>query len=216
MHTMSFNIVQTNRSQTGVSVHRRFHPIDNQDGSVLVLTLMIMAIMAIIGLASTDTVVTENFIMRNVGIHRENINVVESALMEGLQNFMQIDDSDPTNFDPATFNTDWINDRNDAWTTGAWYNRNDVSTMLNVNNSFSTNVGLQTLITRGEAGNNVLRYALVGWAPVTFGQGGSASLVVTSGAVWHAGRILGEYVSADAGGNDNGFMRMELGVRRQW
>jgi hypothetical protein len=42
--------------------------------------------------------------------------------------------------------------------------------------------------------------------------------VVSGKPVWHGGRILGEYVSADAGGNDNGngFLRMELGVRRQW
>ncbi len=218
MQTTISNMNKPGRSDTGAVLHRSCNPIDNQNGSVLVLTLMIMVIMAIIGISSTDTVVTENFIMRNVGIHRENVNLVESVLMEGLQTFMQIDDSNAANFDPGTSNIDWINDRNDAWTTVAWYNRNDVSTQLNNNNSNNTAANLNTLNNRGEAANNVLRYALVGWAPVTFGQGGSSSLVVTSGAVWHAGRVLGEYVSADAGGNDNGngFLRMELGVRRQW
>jgi hypothetical protein len=77
---------------------------------------------------------------------------------------------------------------------------------------------LDRLNNRGEAGNNVLRYALVGWEPLTLGTGGSASLVVSGKPVWHAGRLIGEYVSADAGGNDNGngFMRMELGIRQQW
>ena len=191
--------------------------IANQNGSVMVLALMIMAVMTVLVVASTDTAVQENFIVRNAAIHKENVNLVESALMEGLQVFMQIDDSNPNNFSTTASNTDWINDRGDAWTTGAWYNRGDVSTMLNANNSISTNIPV-TLATRGEAGNNGLRYAVVGWEPVTFGGGGSSSLVVTSGAVWHAGRILGEYVSDDGGGNDNGngFLRMELGVRRQW
>jgi Tfp pilus assembly protein PilX len=217
MQTTISKINKPGRFGTAAVLHRLCNPIANQNGSVLVLTLMIMVIMAIIGISSTDTVVTENFIMRNVGIHRENVNLVESVLMEGLQAFMQLDDSNAANFDPATSNIDWINDRNDAWTTGTWYDRNDVSTQLVAGNSDNTNANLETLNNRGEA-NVVLRTALVGWAPVTFGQGGSSSLVVTGGAVWHAGRVLGEYVSADAGGNDNGngFLRMELGVRRQW
>ena len=192
-------------------------PIVNQDGSVMVLALMIMSVMMVIVIASSDTVVTENYIIRNVGIHRENVNLVESALMQGLQEFMQIFDNDPDNFDPDISNTDWINNRTAAWTTGAWYNRGDVSTMLNPNNSRNSNV-LVTLGTRGEAANNVLRYAIVGWEPVVYPTGGSSSLVVGAGAIWHAGRVLGEYVSVDGGGadNGNGMLRMELGLRRKW
>ena len=203
--------------------HRPF-PMANQNGSVMVLALMIMAVMMVIVIASSDTVVTENYIIRNVGIHKENVNLVESALMMGLQRFMQIPDNDPDNFDPDISNTDWINNRNDAGTTGAWYNRGDVSTMLNANNSingnedgFGNNV-IATLATRGEAANGGLRCAVVGWEPVVYATGGSSSLVVGAGAIWHAGRIIGEYVSVDGGGadNGNGMLRMELGLRRQW
>jgi hypothetical protein len=199
-------------------------PIANDNGSVMVLALMIMAVMMVIAITSSDTVVTENYIIRNVGIHKENLNLVESALMEGLQMFYQIPDNDPDNFDPNRFNTDWINNRTDAWTTGAWYDRGDVSTMLNANNSIDANddgLGnnwLATLANRGEAANGGLRCAIVGWAPWTFPTGGSTSLVMGTGPIWHTGRVLGEYVSADAGGadNGNGMLRMELGLRRQW
>ncbi len=209
---------------TGDSQGHRPFPMANQNGSVMVLALMIMAVMMVIVIASSDTVVTENYIIRNVGIHKENVNLVESALMMGLQRFMQIPDNDPDNFDPDISNTDWINNRNDAWTTGAWYNRGDVSTMLNANNSingnedgFGNNV-IATLATRGEAANGGLRCAVVGWEPVVYATGGSSSLVVGAGAIWHAGRIIGEYVSVDGGGadNGNGMLRMELGLRRQW
>ena len=98
--------------------------------------------------------------------------------------------------------------------------------MLNANNSIDVNVPplplppfpLATLATRGEAANGGLRCAVVGWEPVIYATGGSSSLVVGAGAIWHAGRILGEYVSVDAGLNDNGngMLRMELGLRRQW
>jgi Tfp pilus assembly protein PilX len=195
-------------------------PMANDNGSVMVLALMVMAVMMVIAIASSDTVVTENYIIRNVGIHKENLNLVESALVMGLQDFMQILDNNPANFEPDLSNTDWINNRTDAWTTGAWYNRGDVSTMLNANNSRDANnpAFLGTLATRGEAANGVLRYAVVGWAPWTFATGGSTSLKMGTGPTWRTGRILGEYVSADAGGadNGNGMLRMELGVRRQW
>ncbi len=195
-------------------------PIANQNGSVMVLALMIMAIMMVIGITSSDTAVTENFIVRNVGIHKENVNLVESALMLGLQTFMQIPDNNPDNFDPDISPIDWINNRNTAWTTGAWYNRGDVSTMLDANNSLDVNAPafLATLATRGEAANGGLRCAVVGWEPVTYATGGSSSLVVGGAAIWHAGRVLGEYVSVDGGGadNGNGMLRMELGLRRQW
>uniref|UniRef100_UPI003567F689 hypothetical protein n=1 Tax=Desulfosarcina sp. TaxID=2027861 RepID=UPI003567F689 len=158
----------------GDSQGHRSGSIANQNGSVMVLALMIMAIMMVIAIASSDTVVTENFIVRNVGIHHQNINLVESALMNGLQQFMQIADNDPDNFDPDISNTDWINNRSDAWTTGAWYNRGDVATMLNANNSINANEDalgnnvIDTLATRGEAANGGLRCSIVGWEPVVY------------------------------------------------
>jgi hypothetical protein len=196
------------------------NPVTNDSGSVMLLALMVMAVMMVIAIASSDTVVTENYIIRNVGIHKENLNLVESALVRGLQEFMQLPDNNPAIFDPDFSNTDWINNRTAPWTTGQWYNRGDVGTLLNGNNSNDANnpPNLATLTTRGEAATDVLRYAVVGWAPWTFPTGGSSSLVVGSGPVWYTGRILGEYVSTDGGGNDNGngMLRMELGLRRKW
>ena len=101
--------------------------IDNQNGSVIVLVLMVLVIMTLIGIASTDSLVTENFIIRNVGIHKQNASLVDSALMLGLQQFMQLDNSNPDNFDPAL--NVWINDET-ITTAGApeelintiWYN----------------------------------------------------------------------------------------------
>lgn len=199
-------------------------PLDNQNGSVIVLVLMVLVIMTVIGIASTDSVITENFIIRNVGIHKQNNNLVDSALMEGLQRFMQLDSGNPDDFDPAL--SVWINDQN-ITTAGApeefintiWYNANFSRRCLAPNNSWAATT-LPLLTTRGENANNNLRYAVVGWGPWNLGtSGGSSSLVVGTGQpVWRQGRILAEYVSVDAGGNDNGFglVRQEMGVRQQW
>ncbi len=197
------------------------NPLGNQDGAAIVLVLMVLAIMTVIGLVSSDTVVTENFIVRNMGINKQNENLVESALMEGLQEFMQIDDSNSDNFDPV--NSTWINDVDDNPTTNPladnnrWYETAFQGRCLNTGNSNEAN-SLNLLATRGEAANGNLRYAVIGYTPVDLGSSGSESLVVGSDPVWYAGRIVAEYVSTDASDDDNGFglLRMEIGVKRKW
>ena len=113
------------------------HPLNNQNGSVMVLVLMVLAIMTVIGIVSSQTVVTENYIIRNVGIHKQNISLVESALMQGLQRFMQILDNDPDNFNPNLLPNDWLNDRNNAANpiNINWYEEYFTARCLNVNNS---------------------------------------------------------------------------------
>jgi hypothetical protein len=194
-----------------------FHPLNNPNGSVMVIVLMVLTIMTAIGIVSSDMVVTENFIIRNVGIHKQNASLVDSALMRGLQEFMQLDNSIPGNFDPAP--SVWINDRN-ITTVGApeefintiWYETNFTRRCLNFLNSNDANT-LPLLTTRGENANGNLRYAVVGWAPVP-----GMSITVGGGPTWRQGRIIAEYVSADAGGNDNGFglVRQEMGVKQLW
>jgi Tfp pilus assembly protein PilX len=195
--------------------------LDNQNGSVIVLVLLVLTIMTVIGIVSSDTVVTENFIIRNVGIHKQNVSMLHSALMVGLQEFMQISDADEDNFSPTADNTDWINDMNDntILINTNWYENIFSQRCLFVNNSnIIDENALPILGVRGEAATGNLRYAVVGFGPVDLGTSGSESLVVGAGAVWHEGRIISEYVSADAGGNDNGngMLRMEIGVKRMW
>ena len=64
--------------------------LGNQNGSVIVIVLMILTVMTVLGIASSDSLVTENFIVRNTGIHQQNLSLLDSALMEGLQRFMQM------------------------------------------------------------------------------------------------------------------------------
>lgn len=207
---------RTRSMQAGRSL--RPHPLANQNGSMIVLVLMVLAIMSVIAIVSSDAVVTENFIIRNVGIHKQNAHLVDSALMEGLQAFLQIPNDDPDNFDPG--GSIWINSRNDAWTTGnvnGWYETDFTGRRLVGANSIDA-AAMPLLAVRGEAANGNLRYALVGWQPVQYGPAGSESLKVSGQPTWRAGRLLAEYVSSDGGGNDNGFglLRMEIGVRQAW
>ena len=189
---------------------------DNQEGSIIVIALMVLAIMTVIGLMSADTTITENFIIRNAGIHKQNVSLVEATVMEGLQDLIQIDATDPDNLSPDTVANDWINSDDTAWTTGDWYDE-DSATQLNANNSVVPNLvsnnntnSMSMLNIRGEEGASNLRVAVVGWDSAP-----GASLKGTK-ATRKAGRVLAEYISTDGGGNDNGFgmLRMEIGVER--
>jgi Tfp pilus assembly protein PilX len=203
------------------------HVLDNQQGSVIVLVLLVLTIMTVLGIVSSDSVVTENFIVRNVGIHQQNVSILDSALMVGLQQFMQISDAVAGNFAAnGGPNSAWFNDmHNTSPSTGdpeefintTWYENTFTRRCLDAANSRDANT-LPLLASRGENANGNLRYAVVGFEPVDLGSMGGESLVVGSGANWRQGRIISEYVSADAGGNDNGngMLRMEIGVKRMW
>jgi hypothetical protein len=191
------------------------------------LVLMILVIMTVIGIVSSDTIVTENSIIRNVGIQKQNTNLVDAALMVGLQRFMQLNTNDGTQFDPAQW--DYINDiHNDPPNVGdpeefintIWYETAFTRRCLDPNNSIDVaaidpaNV-LPLITRRGEDLNGTLRYAVVGWEgvpgmPLPPGDGITPT--------WKQGRIIAEYVSADAAGNGNGFglIRQELGIKQQW
>ena len=202
------------------------NPLGNQNGSVIVLVLMILTVMTVLGIVSSDSVVTENFIVRNSGIHQQNLSMLEASLMEGLQAFFQISDAAANNFSPNGPNGLWINDVNNTTPSAGdpeefintiWYENTFTQRCLNLGNSIDANT-LPLLARRGESANGNLRYAVVGFGPKDLGSAGSESLVVGAGPVWHEGRIISEYVSADAGGNGNGngMLRMEIGVQRQW
>ena len=190
---------------------------DNESGSIIVMALMVLAIMTVIGLMAADTVVTENMILRNTGIRKQNKNLVESAVMEGLQDVIQIDAGNPANFDPGS--NLWINN-DDQWESAGtltnWYNPMTAGILDNTNSVVPDMVlndnadSISILQTRGEDDTGSLRIAVVGWESAP-----GASLKAT-GPTRKSGRILAEYISTDAGGDDNGYgiIRMEIGVER--
>ena len=177
-----------------------------EDGSIITMVLLILAIMTVIGLMSAQTTVTENFIIRNAGIYKQNVNLVEAAVMEGLQEVIHLDPTDPANFDPDEVADDWIVSDDEDWTNEDWYEANTTGRLLDSNNSMAPDYDddSSTLQARGEDGNENLRISLVGWQ----GQGSLKATQPTP----KTGRILAEYVSDD----QFGMLRMEIGVERKF
>lgn len=197
-------------------VHPARNPVSNQNGSIILIAMMVLVIMTVIGLMSSQTVVTENLIIRNQGIYKKNVNMVEAAIMESLQRFMQLDpdDQDMVNVNASSYA--WVNNMNDAWAAVDWYTPDTSALILNAGNSMAIATPAD-LVLREEAATGNLRTAFVGWDVVALPGGGSESLGIGSNdPVWREGRIIGEYASR-AGGADHGFgmLRMEIGVKRR-
>jgi len=79
------NNQKMDKKQPGKPVH---NPLANQSGSVILLAMLILLLMTIIGISATNTSITESYIIRNVGIHKQNISMVESAALELAQDVL--------------------------------------------------------------------------------------------------------------------------------
>ncbi|MBF0413766.1 MAG: pilus assembly PilX N-terminal domain-containing protein [Desulfamplus sp.] len=193
-------------------------PINNNNGSIMVIAIMLLAIITIIGLTSSETVVTEQFIIRNQAIYKQNLNMVESAAMEGLQFFMQRppDDQNIVTVAGSTI----LNNINSNLATNVWYASGPSGQLLKGINVLPINIILQNLQERGEVlkNNNLvakfnLAAAFFGWENVPMQGGGSESLGIGANKpIWRQGRLLTEYVSTN---NSYGTLRMEIGLKRR-
>ncbi len=203
---------------------RSFHH-HGQNGSIMVIVLMLLVIMSLIGIASINTSVTENFIVRNAAIRKQNVLMADSVAGEVLQQILDAgivdaDVDDPPLLTEAQINPQgaplpWVHGHDtlltDAGFTYAdWYSQT-LGPLLDAGNSDTPwaitkddGTGISEILKqRGELATSPPRYALIGWVPVTGG-----SLKMTT-AIRGAGRVLVEYMS-----DDFGVVRLTVGVER--
>jgi len=211
-HAGEYQHIEKIHHDAGVPNHA-----ENEHGSAIIIALMLLVTMTVIALMASETVVTENFIIRNEAIYRQNINMVEAALMEGFQLFMQRLPDDPDIVDVNNSILPWVNSKDDNWAANTWYAPDSATRILTAANALDITTS-QTLTDRGETVAGNLRASFIGWEMVPLPGGGSESLAVGANIpVWRRGRIVAEYVSRDGGGADNGYgmLRMETGLKRR-
>ncbi len=202
----------------GKTMKSEHNIIKNADGSVIVVALLVLLLMSIIGLSATGTSVNESFIIRNVGIYRQNLNLVEAAVLEVTQDalFLVSDPAaelavdSPIRADYMVSETTW----NASGKNDDWYDTASLGRVLdgapNVFPQYRVPrfINDTTLINgvRAEAGDP-LRVALVGWLPAA---GGSIKLYASQ-SIRLEGRVMAEYAS-----EDYGVTRLEMGIEREF
>jgi len=170
----------------------------NQNGSAMVIALMVLLLLTLAGIAATNLSVTESFIVRNSGIHKQNLQLAEMAALEGLREILTRNGAQEL-IAGAALAPVWIRDRN-LWNNDPTLNlAGDDSFPLTDNNSVAAE--FDTLVVRGEAGDEPLRYYFVGWRDMP-----GASLKMT-GAMWRQGRVISVYDS-----DRFGLASVEVGV----
>jgi hypothetical protein len=194
-----------------------------QEGSIILIVLMLLVIMSLIGISSIDITVTESFMVRNTALRKQNLHLADAAAMEAVQRTLdaglndnpaltlEIDNILPDHPDHEP----WVRPRSE-FEAGAlytrWYDRQDVGPVLNAGNSeiplSIQNGDIATVSARGEL-NGSIRYALVGWE---FKTSGAGNLNLASGQpILRIANVLTEYMS-----DRNGVIRLTVGVEREF
>jgi hypothetical protein len=218
MNRLLFNGRECHQGAEGV--YCMAEEVRNQRGAVILMVLMTLALMMIIGISAIRMSAFEALSIRNVGIYKQNLHLVESAAVEGVQRIVDMEfDGDVSDLDPRRTTQSWIQDDED-WEMNRekkWCSASSSGPVLNAGNSTAPEC-----VMKGSAANNVillqrgefdtdnrqaafLRYAFVGWNPAH-----GCTLKATAPAR-RAGRILAEYAS-----DRYGILRLEVGVERKF
>lgn len=176
--------------------------IKGQEGSVILIVIILLALLTVGGISATNLSVTESFITRNNAIHKQNLQLAELSAMEGLRRIMS--ENNPAELLPGTTSQAWIHNRK------TWNSCPTVAAAANsaVPNSVTGN-DIDIISQRGEpitSADSPMRYYFVGWSPSPLN-----SLTMTGGASWRTGKVIGVYNS-----DQYGFEAVELGVLRRF
>ncbi len=74
---------------------KNFLSLKNEEGSAIVIALMILMVVTIIGVSSSNTTTVELQIVRNDGIYKQNLYLAEAAAQEAIQRIWNVSRSDP-------------------------------------------------------------------------------------------------------------------------
>lgn len=99
---------------------KNFLFLKNEEGSAIVVALMILMIITIIGISSSNTTTVELQIVRNDGIYKQNLYLAEAAAQEAVQLIWNISRTDPFLLErrsPVWLNDDAVIDMTDI---GTW------------------------------------------------------------------------------------------------
>jgi hypothetical protein len=194
--------------------------VHNERGAVILIALMTLALMTIIGISAISMSTSESLSVRNTGIYKQNLRLVESAVMEGLQRVVDMEfDGAISDLDPSKTSHQWIQD-DEKWEINMekkWYSATSNGAVLTEENSV-----VPEGVLKGTAKDNIilaqrgdfdgsdlpgtpLRYTVIGWDPAP-----GCTLKATVPAR-RAGRLLAEYVS-----DQYGTLRLEIGLERKF
>jgi len=183
--------------------------VANQNGSAIVIALLVLVILTLGGITATQRSITEISTIHNTAIHKQNIYIAEMAAMEAARVIIDVDAQDFETIRPGG-DFDWIRDRRDWDDNPLNADASDPDSYpLNDDNSAVPLGGENTLDSRWfeddpDDPGATFRYYFVGWQD----GGPGESLDLSATARWRLGRAVGVYNSRDFGNKT-----VEIGLR---
>jgi Tfp pilus assembly protein PilX len=166
------------------SMEKIISKLNNEEGSAIIIALIILVLLTMIGITATDNTVIELQIVRNEAIYRQNFYKAEGSVIE-LAQIMEVNNIST----PASF--DWLTDKStalDMTIVGNWnWNAGGNSQLSNnLNAADATNNTAQAAVSNGitagsslsmTGGSNLYSYSIFGLFDSTSGQGRSLILM---------------------------------------
>lgn len=177
--------------------------VSDEKGSAIVIALLVLLLLTLGGISAINMSITESYIVRNSGIHKQNLQLAEMAALEGLRGILTRNDATELISGEASAPL-WIRDMA-FWDNDPTKNDPDDHDCFPLNDNNSADASADTLDIRGETGNTPLRYYFIGWRDAP-----QSSLVMTA-AMWRQGRVIGIYNS-----QRYGLASVELGVIKRF
>ncbi len=121
-----------------------FSKLDNEEGSAIVVALLILAVLTIMGISSTNNSTIELNIVRNEQIYQTNFYQAEASAYEAAQRIEQ--ETNTNNLIVSESNLDWMNnDTLDYFDQSNWLNDGSANDNTDVSvidpNAFYSAVG---------------------------------------------------------------------------
>ncbi len=105
---------------------KAFNIVENEEGSAIVLALLILVVLTILGISSTNTATVEYKIVHNEKTYQRNFYQAESATMEAAERIEV--ENNTENLIPALTTLNWVNDETtDLTVTANWVDDGSVN-----------------------------------------------------------------------------------------
>ncbi len=178
-------------------MHKMISNLNNEEGSAIVIALIILVLLTMIGITATDNTVIELQIVRNEAIYRQNFYRAEAAVIEAAE-ILQ-DETDTTLLMPVTTTYNWLRNNTsvnaDMTDITNWKDNADPPTWLDNDGLLGPDsASSNNMDDAGDLSNNT-RYAAI-----ANGIAAGSSLSMTGGSNLYAYSIYGLFDSVSGQG----------------
>ncbi len=140
---------------------KKYSIIKNQDGSTIVIVMMILVILTIIGIASMKRSVSVSHIVRNEAIYKQNFSRADAATNEAIERIEMAGATDLKSWTPV-----WLHDGEpfNVSDISLWDNSNSTTTLTNDTRYLVVDEGIHINSSLDTSGTSLHAFSIYGYS----------------------------------------------------